>query len=398
MQEILQKRFSAQLGEVAFEENLDQFVKAEYQGSSTAHDLYSAGAGFVQVVQLLAFVLTRNPSIVLLDEPDAHLHSSLQRVVVEILDEMARQKGLQVILATHSKEIINFVDPSRLLLIRAGEDSVSLIGDEVTPITVLRSLGNVDNVDAYTLIRNRRCFFIEGPDDELILSRFSGKWGFHHFLGDDRVVAVPVGGADRFEHIAQLEVLESFLGGAIASLELRDRDGRTDEHRQDLIDKAKRPLHVLELDSIESYLLISSVLARAVNERLVERGKEPAATGEGMKALCLAITDSMHDDAVDRCAQRFMTEVYAREKSYPNLPSANRAARELVEANWGTLDGRLRVVSGKVLLRGLRSRIQADYGVNFGNERLAEAFERDDIPTELVTLLQRVQDLKTLPA
>lgn len=242
LQEILLQRFNADLGTVQFDDDLDQLVTARYRGASgVSHDLYSAGAGFVQVVQLLAFVLTRSPSVVLLDEPDAHLHSSLQRIIVEILEELSAERGVQVLIATHSKEIINFVDPSRLLLLRSGESQTELISEQVTPITVLRSLGSIDNVDAYTLLRNRRCLFIEGPDDEVILSRFAAKLNMRHFAGDDRVIVIPVGGADRFEHVAQLDVLEGFLGNSISTLEVRDRDGMTDEHRVAADSAASRP-------------------------------------------------------------------------------------------------------------------------------------------------------------
>jgi predicted ATPase len=157
LQSILRERFSAAVGEATFDPDLDQFVHGTYNADDgVEHDLYSAGSGFIQVLQMLAFVLARDAGVVLLDEPDAHLHSSLQRVVVEILDEISRDAGFQVLIATHSKEIINFVDPSRLILIEAGQGTAGLVSTDVTPVTVLKTLGAIDNVDAFALVRNRK--------------------------------------------------------------------------------------------------------------------------------------------------------------------------------------------------------------------------------------------------
>lgn len=75
------------------------------------------------------------------------------------------------------------------------------------------------------------------------------------------------------------------------------------------------------------------------------------------------------------------------------MAEQNVAARDLISANWDDLSGRHRVVPGKALLRTLRGHIQDLYGVNFGNERLAESFSREEVPGEIVEALQRVAAL-----
>ncbi len=397
LQSVLAERFNAGLGDVTFDRTLDQFVNTEYAaGAAIRHDLYSAGAGFVQVVQLLAFILGRDASVLLLDEPDAHLHSSLQRVVVEVLDGISRERDMQVLLATHSKEIINFVDPSRLILVDASDGSAAPVSDAVTPMTILRSLGAIDNVDAYTLVKNRRCLFVEGSDDEGVLGRFAAALGIRALTGDDRVVTVPVGGADRFEHVEQLDVFESVLGEKIRSLELRDRDGRTDRNREEIVAKATRDLYIFERDSIESYLLDPTVIARAINDIGAERSKELSVDAADIENLIMTLAEELRNEAVDRASQRYSDDRFRLDGRRPqNVAEQNSAARELVAENWDDLEGRLRVVPGKTLLRSARRRIQDLYGVNFGNERLAESFMKEEIPDEIVEALQRVAALQS---
>lgn len=347
----------------------------------------------MQVVQLLAFIFLQDASIILLDEPDAHLHSSLQRVVVEILDDISRERKAQVILSTHSKEIINFVDPTRLISIESGKSSAAPYLAEVTPMTVLQSLGAIDNVDAYALVKNKRCLFVEGTTDETTLGRFAAKLGVTALTGDDRVVTVPVGGAERFEHVQQLDVFESMLGQKIVSLEIRDRDGRTDENRERAVAQSKRPLVVLELDSIESYLINPAVIARVVAEVSAERGGTAAPTADDIVDLIMEVSEGLRDETQDRVADRFAGDEHRHSGKWPSIPDANKVARDFVESNWDSLEGRLRVVSGKALIGAVRAKLQERYQTSFGNERLAESFETGEIPDELRTALEQVAAL-----
>lgn len=388
LQAVLSERFGASLEGVVFDQVRDEYIRADMAiGAGVRHDLYSAGSGFVQVVQLLVFILAQSPSVVLLDEPDAHLHSSLQRAVVEVLEDIGREQGFQVIMATHSKEVINFIDPTRLIFVRPGDGEAAPMSDEVTPVTVLRSLGAIDNVDAFALVKNKRCLFVEGTGDVSVLGRFATTLGLRLFTGDERVIVIPTGGADRFGHVQQLDVFEQVLGARVASLEVRDRDARTDEDRDAVMAKATRALIVFEKDSIESYLLAPAVVARVVAEVASERSREVSVLAQDIGQMLMDETEDLKVATVDRVAERY-SEYYWKEKGERlALKSANEHAREVVDAAWGSLDDRLTVVSGKKLLSGLRSRIQSAYGINFGNERLAEGFLAEEIPTELVEAL-----------
>jgi predicted ATPase len=392
LQQILAQRFSAHVGDVAFDELTDQFLRATYASEAGLHhDLYSAGSGFVQILQLLTLVLSRDASVMLLDEPDAHLHSSMQRVVVEVLEGIAKEENLQIILSTHSKEIINFVDPSRLIVVQPGSNSARPASDSVATITALRAVGDIDNVDAFELVRNRRCLFVEGKEEKTVLGRFAATLGSSAFTGEGRVVTVAVGGATRFEHVEQLKVIEGFLGLPIASLEIRDRDGLLDDVRQTLVDQAVRPLRIWSRDCLESYLLEASVIARVINDLALERGSKDEASHDDVAAIIHECSDGLRDETVDRVSARHIEIRWIRDKERATVKEANEAAREAVLRDWESLSGRLKWCSGKSLLACVRQLVQERYGVSFGNERLAEAFGTADLDAEVKEVLQAVE-------
>lgn len=78
-------------------------------------DIASAGSGFHQVLMLLAFFYARPASVLLLDEPDAHLHVVLQEQIYQKLKTVASEKRCQLVIATHSEVLIDATSPDRIL-------------------------------------------------------------------------------------------------------------------------------------------------------------------------------------------------------------------------------------------------------------------------------------------
>jgi hypothetical protein len=70
-------------------------------------DLSAAGRGFQQTLLLLAFLRWKPGSVVLIDEPDAHLEVLRQRQIYAELTDTCRRFGSQLIIATHSEIVLN---------------------------------------------------------------------------------------------------------------------------------------------------------------------------------------------------------------------------------------------------------------------------------------------------
>ena len=58
----------------------------------TLRDIMAEGSGFLQWLSVYTFALSPNIDVLLLDEPDAHLHCSLQNELLDQLREIAEKK------------------------------------------------------------------------------------------------------------------------------------------------------------------------------------------------------------------------------------------------------------------------------------------------------------------
>lgn len=89
-------------------------------------DVALAGRGFQQLLLILAYLHSHRGSVLLIDEPDAHLEILRQKQVYVLLREIAERNGSQVILATHSEVILDdALERNLTLLLRGRADDLA---------------------------------------------------------------------------------------------------------------------------------------------------------------------------------------------------------------------------------------------------------------------------------
>jgi len=80
-----------------------------------------AGTGVLQAVQILAYVHYFHPSVIILDEPDSHLHPNNQRLLCKLLQRVAEERCTQVFLTTHSRHVVDALGgQANFLWVRSG--------------------------------------------------------------------------------------------------------------------------------------------------------------------------------------------------------------------------------------------------------------------------------------
>ena len=75
-----------------------------YQGLERPIEL--AGTGFLQLIQIFCYVLLFKPGVLLIDEPDIHLHPNVQEKLASVLAQIAKDQRMKVLMTTHSPFIV----------------------------------------------------------------------------------------------------------------------------------------------------------------------------------------------------------------------------------------------------------------------------------------------------
>lgn len=165
--------FGIELLQPTYSSGSQAFILCEYREGSKSRtlDLSSAGSGTLQVLLLLAFLYTREASVILLDEPDVHQHVILQKQVYDLIRMIAREQDGQVIIATHSEVVLDSTEPYRV---------IGFIGDRPRPLhhksdrdQLREALKRITTTDMLLGKEVRTILYVEGATDEKILTEWA---------------------------------------------------------------------------------------------------------------------------------------------------------------------------------------------------------------------------------
>ena len=145
-------------------------IVAEYRARQAAPARYrqrgkriSAGADAV------GFLHTRPASVLLVDEPDAHLHVILQDTIYSELRSVAAAQNSQLIIATHSEVIINSVEPSELCMLFDRPELLTTVERNA----LADSLGILTHTDIMMALKAPGVLYVEDYTDIDILREWA---------------------------------------------------------------------------------------------------------------------------------------------------------------------------------------------------------------------------------
>lgn len=136
----------------------------------------AAGTGILQTIQILAYVNLYNPRLLILDEPDAHLHPNNQRRLAEVLVELAEERDFQILLSTHSRHLLDALrNEAQIHWIRNG---VRVPDDEYSEVEVLMEVGALDRGDLLKAGKVK-CVILTEDDDVACIQALLNAAGFN---------------------------------------------------------------------------------------------------------------------------------------------------------------------------------------------------------------------------
>ncbi|MCP4148910.1 MAG: ATP-binding protein [bacterium] len=169
----MKKLFAIELKKPQLNPNRGNLIlKYSQQDVDNQLDISLAGRGLQQVLLLLAYLYSHKGTILMIDEPDAHLEILRQKQVYEILKTVALQNQCQVIIATHSEVILgDAVDTNLTLLINGEAVNLATKNDMKN---ALRSFG-IEHYYKAQLLPN--ILYLESSTDMEMLTILAKKLG-----------------------------------------------------------------------------------------------------------------------------------------------------------------------------------------------------------------------------
>lgn len=333
--------------DVDFNAAVDEVISARAINGDGSLPIDSCGTGVLQAVQTLAYIGVYQPKVLILDEPDSHLHPDNQRRLARLLDQITKTIDLQVVISTHSRHFLD--EFSKLGATAHWFSGGAVHPDNSDRVSVLLGLGALDAGDR---LRNGGTPLIVLTEDSLTenLKRVLQSSG----LGDDVCDVWSYAGCT---NVHSAKVLGNFIREHAPGTRVivhRDRDYMSD----DMAEKYQHDLSEAGLETflttgtdVESHLLVVDhllAIALGISREAVERFVEEA-------------TAESREKSVERCINHWLSEAQrARNKGGPE-PNAGRIS---AEANRAYDNDPVRYRYGKRVLGVVKSKLQEALGRN----------------------------------
>jgi predicted ATP-dependent endonuclease of OLD family len=217
------------------------------------------GSGIREALRLILDREFERPDVLLVEEPEVHLHPALEIAIMQYLKEVS--DDCQIFLTTHSTNFLDAGSLRNIYLIRKDRATSAQHMDlDEAEGAIPEELG----LRLSSLFMFDRLAFVEGPSDEQILRIFASTLGIS--FGQAALGFVTTGGARNFTHYATTATLGFLKKRNVRTLFVIDRDERDAADVESLQRRIEgvSELVVLRRRELENYLLSPDALARYI--------------------------------------------------------------------------------------------------------------------------------------
>lgn len=290
--------------EISIEKDVQLFAR---KNGGTPYSIAELSDGERNAILIAGSVLTANEdSLIIIDEPERHLHRSIVSPLLLSLFEKREDCGF--VISTHDISLPLDSPNSSTLLLRSctwgGNTANAWDADLLTPEAAVP-----DDVRLAILGARRKMLFIEGDHESLDIHIYSILFPW--------VSVSPSGGCVEVERaVTGIRASDDLVW--IRAFGLVDRDDRDDDAVQALAD---RGIYALECHSVESLYYCDPII-RMIAERFTE--------GQALDAARQAIIDNVRPHRDRLCAR--LVEKRARAVVLSDLPTHNTLLQDPVHS------------------------------------------------------------------
>ena len=354
-------------------------------------EIFWSGFGFQVWCQMLTHLIQSNDkSLFLIDEPDIYLHADLQRQLLSLL----RNLGPDILIATHSTEIVTEAEPDDIVLVDKRRESARRIKDPSQLSDVFSLLGSSLNPILTQLAKTRRAVFVEGKDFQ-ILGRFAQKLNLPKVSTRANFAVVPVNGFNP-QRIRNLKLgMETTLGGQVQAAAVLDRDYRSEAERRSISEECKEFCNLVFIHThkeIENFLLVPSAIDRAAARKVTDRAKRTGKSDTYSDCTCDLLNRFAEDQKTHVMAQHLAKRRHFEKANNPKIDEStfNESLLKEFDESWKTFELRMSLIPGKEAISFLNQYLQQKYSVSVTPTSIIDAMHIEEVPGEMCQLLSDI--------
>lgn len=340
------------------------------------------GHGLQMWLQTMWFLSRASPkSTVILDEPDVYMHADLQRRLIKLI----KTKYQQVIVATHSVEIMSEVEPENILPIDNKKARQQYANKAPLVQKIVDDIGSVHNIEIARLFSHSKFLIVEGEKDDVkILSIFQSKIFPNTFEQFDILPKIFVEGWGGWQRVIGSNKVFKENKTSIITYCIFDSDYHVEEEKESRYrDAAENEinLHIWSKKEIENYLLAPSAILR-----IVKNVKKQADITE---LKIIDIINSFCEELKDEVIDSFASEI-KNKSNYKEIKTINQEARKYVNERWKRESWNL--VSGKTLIAKTSNWLSLTYKVSISKFSLARELLLSEIDSEVIKVITCIEN------
>jgi len=334
------------------------------------------GSGLQMYLQIIWFIAKHNlSSTIILDEPDVYLHPNLQKKIFNYI----KSKNKQIIIATHSVELISEADFKNVFQIDKTKRIQQYSKGVSNVQSIVETIGSIQNMSLLRLGLCKKCVFVEGLDIKLLNK-------FYKILYPEKIETISdlpiieLGSFTRYEQaLGAAKLFYKETSGNFKCICILDKDYRLDSElnkiRKSAID-CHLDLHIWERKELESYLINPRVLYKFINNK--------TSMSEFINKLEQAL-DCFYFELMDQ----YSNAIHESDRS-KNIQTTNKEARLYINEKWNTLEQKLKLINGKKLLSFIIQYMKENYNVSLSKTKILNNFEISDIDNEIKQVIDLI--------
>lgn len=152
-------------------------IGLEYVENAIKYDISSGGRGFLQSLLLFAYMYAKPKTVLLLDEPDAHLEVIRQREVFQMINQVATETDSQLLIASHSEVVLDeAAETSKVIALIENEAFDLNVSTKQQSIRYIKKALTEIGWEKYYLAKLKgHVLYLEGSTDLQMLQAFANK-------------------------------------------------------------------------------------------------------------------------------------------------------------------------------------------------------------------------------